>query len=204
MPLGLSEEELRRSGSVLGVTRDEVGLMKREFWGRTEFDEKTGKRVGAVTGAGKNRIIGRMPMDLIRPDQLALREVQKRGMTFSRGFLQGLLHGYVDPETMEACKPRDLNGGRSVVLEREGEYEVDDAVAGMQALSVEEGGDPLLDLGDTWKGSPWTVVHRGVGTEEVGRRAKEDERIEGYKAAWRAEVEEERRRQAFAEFRFVN
>lgn len=204
VPLGLTTEEHAQSTTLFGIPRDEVGLLKREFWGRLEYDPITGKRCLPFKGVGTVKGLGRKPMYLMRPDQLALREAVKRGMTFSKQFLRGLLHGYVDEETLEAVPPRELNGGRSVVLEKEGEYTFDDAVAGVRSLSVEEGGDELLDLGDHGQGSKWTVKHESVGRMELLQRNREKELLSGYMARWRNEAEAARRRWNFEGFGFVS
>lgn len=183
--LGLSEQQIKSCKSVFGVKMGEVGMLKKEFWGRT-LNEK-------MEGVGKVRAMGRPVSNLLRPDQIVMREVVNRGMKFGNGFLRALLCGYVDLDTNEEIGPRDLNGGRSKVLEDEDEYDVDDAIAGMQALDVEEGGDELLDIGSTWKGSPWTVKHKDVSLKEVNRRIAEERQLEENYAAWRSEVEEELR-----------
>ncbi|KAK5072454.1 hypothetical protein LTR64_005075 [Lithohypha guttulata] len=203
-PLRLSDEEHTASKTVFGIKKEEVGLLKREFWGKLEVDPVSGRRRGAVNGVGTVKEMGRMPQYLMRPDQILLREVVRREMTFQQGFLRALITGYVDEETLEAVPPRDLNGGRSGVLELEGEYDVDDAVAGLQALDIEEGGDPLLDLGDTWQGSPWTVEHMDIGFETAQARIEQDEALQTWMAAWRSEVDEEKRRRQYTGFRVVD
>lgn len=119
-------------------------------------------------------------------------------------FLRALMYGYVDEETLGRVPPRDLNGGRSRVLEEEGEYGVDDLVGGVRALGVEEGGDPLLDLGDPWEGSPWTVKHVGARKQQIERIHGEKERLEQYKREWRQDVERENARKAYRGFTYVD
>lgn len=195
VPLGLSAEEHAASQSVFGIPRAEVGLLKREFWGKLTYDSKRKERVVSAAERG----YGRKPMYLIRPDQLVLREAVRRGLVFRKQFLRALMSGYVDEEseTFEALPPADYNGGRSPVLEREGEYGLDDVVAGIRALSVEEGGDELLDLGSSKQGSPWTVKHYPPSKREMDVRREEKERVSGFMQAWKEEVrkeqEEERR-----------
>lgn len=203
VPFRLSAEQLARSKTIFGIPKDEAGLLKREFWGKIEFDPATERRRFPSERVGVFQQLGQPPRYLIRPDQLALRETVRRGMVFSKQFLRGLLHGYVDEETLQAVPPRDLNSGRSVVLEKEGEYDFDDAVAGVRALSLEEGGDELLDLGDTTQGSEWTVRHQPVSLAEVQRRSGENELLGTYMAQWREEVVAERRGREYTGFRVV-
>lgn len=118
-------------------------------------------------------------------------------MNFQRQFLRALLFGYVDENDPEfgALPITDVNGGLSVVLEKEGEYEFDDLVAGVTALAVEEGGDDLLDHGDPDKGSPWTVVQRQVTKRELHARMAEKTALDGYMNAWKEEVRQEKERE---------
>lgn len=200
-PLGLSREEIEGCKTVFGIPRAEVGMLKKEFWGKMDFDANGERK--ALKGLGTVKGLGRQPAYLLRPDQIVIREVVNRGMKFGKNFLRALIDGYVDYETMEALPPRDLNGGRSRNLEKEDEYDVDDAVAGIQALAVEEGGDELLDLGDTWKGSPWTVARQAVSLKEINRRIEEQQRYEEIKTVWRSEVDEEKRRTKNARYKIV-
>lgn len=202
VPLGLTPEEHEESKTVFGIPKTEVGILKREFWGALEYDREK-KRPKSLHPGIQQRIreYGRVPMYLIRPDQLALREVVKRGYKFDKTFLDAVLVGYLDRRTHEPKPLRDLNGGRSRVLEAEGEYDIDDTIAGLRALSVEEGGDELLDLGSTWQGSSWTVVHQGPKKEELKRRKEEKEALEDYKAAWRQEVQDDQMLRASMAYR---
>ncbi|KAK5089791.1 hypothetical protein LTR70_006165 [Exophiala xenobiotica] len=192
VPLGLSAAEHAASSSVFGIPRAEVGLLKREFWGALSYDRTQKKKIASTAW-------GRKPMFLIRPDQLVLREAVRRKMVFRKQFLRALLFGYVDEESevFERMEVADYNAGRSPVLEAEGEYEVDDVVAGVRALSVQEGGDELLDLGESKQGSPWTVRHCAPGGREMGLRREEKDGVRGFMEIWREEVrlerEEERR-----------
>jgi len=188
VPLGLSASEHAVSTSVFGVPRAEVGLLKREFWGALNCDRRTQTKKKIVSGWG------RKPMFLIRPDQLILREAVRRKLVFRKQFLRALLFGYVDEESegFEGMEAADYNGGRSPVLEAEGEYEVDDVVAGVRALTVDEGGDELLDLGDTKQGSPWTVKHYGPGGREMEVRRTEKDGVRGLMEIWKEEVRRER------------
>lgn len=190
VPLGLTAEQHAESSSVFGIPRAEVGLLKQEFWGQLSYDTKRKKRV--VSGA--ERGWGRLPMYLIRPDQLVLREAVRRKLVFRKQFLRALLFGYVDEEseTFERLPVADYNGGRNPVLEAEGEYGLDDVVSGVRALSVEEGGDDLLDLGDTKQGSPWTVKHYPPSEREMNVRREEKERVDGFMEIWKEEVTKER------------
>jgi len=191
IPLGLSAAEHAQSLNVFGIPRAEVGLLKREFWGRLTYNTATRQKVHGF----RNR--GREPAFLIRPDQLVLREAVRRGLVFRKQFLRALLWGYVDEESegFEALPLADYNGGRSVVLEESGEYEVDDVVAGVRALRVEEGGDPLLDLGDSRQGSPWTVRRYQVSKSEMDGRKGHAEMVKGFREIWKEEVRQEREKQ---------
>lgn len=140
----------------------------------------------------------------MRPDQIVLREAVRRGYRMgSAGFLKAVLSGYVDTGSLGAVEARDLNGGRGEVLEDEGEYGVDDLVGGVRALDVSEGGDPLLDLGDTVEGSPLTLRRRGPMKGQVERVNEERERLEEYKRGWREDVEREEARRKYRGFTFV-
>ena len=118
-------------------------------------------------------------------------------MTFRGQFSRALLLGYVDENDPEfgALPITDVNGGLSVVLKNEGDYEFDDLVAGVTALAVEEGGDDYLDLGDSDKDSPWTVVQRQVTKRELDARTVEKEALDGYTNAWKEEVRQEKERE---------
>jgi len=190
VPFGLSPEQRAQSQSVFGIPRDEVGLLKREFWGALDRYQQR------VDQKGKRRVVvGRQPGYLMRVDQLVLRESIKRGMVMSKQFLRSLLHGYVDQDTLERIPVREY-GRRSDVLEAEGEY--DDCgegalVGGLGALKISEGGDEFLDLGEVQSdiGSVLMVKRRGVGEREVKIRKEEVSVRKGMYRAWKEEVERE-------------
>ena len=183
-PLGLSREEFVKSKTILGVPREQAGIFRGEFWGQVDMAK------GVMKGLPE---YGRRFQELIRPDQLVLREYVKRGHVFGKGYMRALLEGYEDGKARQAVPPRDLNGGRSLILEKEGEYELDDAVAGLRALAVSEGGDELLDLGSKCQGSNKTLVHQGPKKEEMQKRQDEKDRLKGYMDTWKAEIEQEKR-----------
>lgn len=139
--------------SIFGVPHDQVGLGKFEFWGKKGINDP-------VTGI-------RRPY-LIRPDQLVQREAIRRGINFSGHYLRCILYGYVDPDTLENCPPREY--GRRIAEWKDEDYDILDSVGGLRALSVEDGGDPLLDLGDTRRGSPYTIKKEPVSEQERAMR----------------------------------
>lgn len=196
VPLGLDEDDHAASDYVFGIPRDEAGLLKKEFWGKFNYDPERKMRTSTA--------LGRPTKFLMRPDQIVIREAVRRGMRMGKQFLRALMHGYVDEETLGAVPPRDLNGGRSRILEEEGEYGVDDLVGGVRALRVEDGGDPLLDLGDPWEGSVLTVKHVGARKQQVERSKEESERLEAYKRGWREDVRREEARRAYRGFTYVD
>lgn len=196
VPLGLDEDDHAASDYVFGIPRDEAGLLKKESWGKLNYDP--------VARLRTHPAVGRTTTFLMRPDQIVIREAVRRGMRMGKQFLRALMYGYVDEETLGAVPPRDLNGGRSRVLEEEDEYGVDDLVGGVRALRVEDGGDPLLDLGDTWQGSVLTVKHVGATKQQLERIKEEKERLEGYKQGWKEDVEREEARRTYRGFTYVD
>ncbi|KAJ9654821.1 hypothetical protein H2198_006176 [Neophaeococcomyces mojaviensis] len=187
VPFGLSEEERKTSKSVFGIPREEVGLLKREFWGALDMYQRPDKK------GKKKTVVGRQPSYLMRVDQLVLRESIKRGMVMSKQFLRSLLHGYVDQDTLERIPVREY-GRRSEVLETEGEYDVDGVVGGLGALKISEGGDELLDLGEcqSERGSVLMSKRRGVSEREIRARKQEEVVKKDMYTAWKAEVEREK------------
>lgn len=196
VPMNLTEDDFAASDNVFGIPRDEVGLLRKEFWGKFDYNQETKMRTLCP--------MGRRTYSLMRPDQIVLREAIRRKMKMGKQFLKAMLVGYVDEVTLGAVEARDLNGGRGRVLEAEGEYGVDDLVGGVRALGVEEDGDPLLDLGDSWEGSPLTVKHVGARKQQLDRSKMEKERLEEYKKAWKEDVELEEARKAYRGFTYID
>lgn len=212
IPFNLTPKQHAECTSLFGIPRDEIGLLKREFWGALDMyqrggDTKTNKNTGGSSGgrakSGQNtntprrRVIGRTPGYLMRIDQLLVRETLRRKMAMNKQFLRAMLHGYIDPATLERIPVREY-GRRSDVLEEMGEYDVDHNVEGLAgglgALGLEEGGDALLDLGRKQSeiGSVLMVKRRGVGKKEMAERKKAEETRKGMYDAWKAEVQEEK------------
>lgn len=197
VPLGLTDEQHAASRTVFGIPRDEVGLLKKEFWGKLDYDPVLKKRKRAP-------YIGRSTMYLMRPDQIVLREAVRRGMKMGKQFLRALMFGYVNEETLTAVPPRDLNGGRSSLLEDEGEYSVGDLAGGVRALSVDNGGDELLDLGDPWEGSVLTVKPVGARRQVLEKKRGEQERLNAYMRICDEEIQAEKERKAYRGFTYVD
>ncbi|KAL6251512.1 hypothetical protein RBB50_001721 [Rhinocladiella similis] len=142
--------------SIFGVPPEKVGKGKLEYWGQRSAT-----------------VLGRTPKDLLRPDQLIVREALRRGLPLGKEYLRFMLSGYVRPDTLQNYAPRKY--GRRIDLLKDDEYEVDDIVGGVAALGVDdEGFDPLLDLGPPRQGSVWTIekekIHRN---ESELRKAQE-------------------------------
>lgn len=196
--LRLSEEDNAASDNIFGIPRDEVGLLRKEFWGEFDYNYDTRMRTWCP--------LGRKTSGLLRPDQIVLREAVRRGYKMGKQILQAVLVGYLDEETLEPVEGRELNGGRSEVLEGLGEYGVDDLVGAVEALDVEDGGDELLDVGGFGMsgGSALSVRRIGARRGQVGKVREERERLQGYMAGWREDVERENARRAYQGFTFVD
>ena len=107
--------------SIFGIPIDQVGKRKLEYWGLRSAED-----------------LERPIQPLLRPDQLVVREVFKRGMRFDKHYLRFMLYGYIRPDTLENYAPRTY--GRRITAIRDDEYEVDDAVGGVAALGVDDEG----------------------------------------------------------------
>lgn len=157
----LTEEEETQNTvqSVFGVPRHRVGRGQLEYWGHA--DEK---------------VLGRPPQRLMRPDELVVREAVRRGLRFHRHFLRCLLYGYVRPDTLDDYEPRALTR-RLPALERDGDYGVDDDVGPAPPLgSPDPGWDELLDLHGRRDVSRWCVrPDFGAGPDEAVRRRREED-----------------------------
>lgn len=150
----LTEDRLREMGveNVFGVPKAQIGGGKFEYWGlRGIVDETTNQR---------------RPY-LLRPDQLVMREAIRRGLRFDNHFMRCVLYGYVRPDTLESYAPRKY-GRRSELLGED--YDINDRLGGTRALAVEDGGDPLLDLGNTGRGSRYTIQKEAISKQERAMR----------------------------------
>lgn len=142
--------------SIFGVAAKDVGKGRYEYWGK-----KT------------TRELGREVQVLLRPEQLVMREVVRRGMRFQKHFLRCLLYGYVRPDTLEDYAPREL--GRRDPGMRD-EYGIDDEVGGEEVPAEERAKDPLLDLGERKEiGVLCVKVDREMDGEQMLRKKKEEE-----------------------------
>jgi hypothetical protein len=136
--------------SIFGIPGDEIGKLRMEYWGEKSTHD-TGKPCTF----------------LLRPDQLVMREIIRRGILFSKHFLRCMLWGYIDIVTMEDYPPRPWSRR---IQELAGEYEDEDECGG---VDVAAGGDDLLDLGI--KKSVSMLVKQGKGVRnENTRQMKED------------------------------
>lgn len=156
---------------VFGVPIEEIGALRWEYW-----------------GLKKEKPVNRPLMYLERPDNLIMREAIRRGFRFDKEIIRCMLYGYVNPLTLESAEPVKY-GRRIRDLEHEGEYGVDDVVGGVRALAVNEDNDEkLLELGDTWTGSPYTIVPEDVPVQLKETRSQEKELLASCMKAWKAEV----------------
>ncbi|ETN43965.1 uncharacterized protein HMPREF1541_10830 [Cyphellophora europaea CBS 101466] len=153
-----TEEEVDENDTLFGVPRQKWGVMKKEYWG----DKKPTFENGRTSKA---------PSLLLRPDQLVLREAIKRGLRFAGHYVKFMQYGYIHPKTLENFEPRGLT--RRIEDYKEDEYTMDDAVAGVRALAVEEGGDPYLDLGRPGNASAKVMKREEISRAERDHREKE-------------------------------
>lgn len=111
---------------LFGIPAAEVGRIQYEHWGqRLGRDPKTGENV--------------KPIRMLRPDELVMREVLRRGLGMGPNqWMRLIVWGYVNTETLEDTAP----GRMERRLDMPDEYSDDDRVSGAAV-----GNDPLLDLG---------------------------------------------------------
>lgn len=159
--------------TLFGVPKSEWGVLQKEFWANERpatSDDEPG-----------------MPSEnLLRPDQLMLREALKRGLRFSGHYVSFMTYGYVHPKTLENFEPRNMS--RRIEEFKDDEYGLDDVVAGVRALRVEDGGDRFLDLGKPGRGSTAIIRKEEVSRAEQEYRSKE----RGFIAQMYAESQQER------------
>ena len=183
---------------IFGVRAEEVGKLRWEYWGR----RGDGSGGGGGPGGGLNVNV------LLRPEQLVIREVVRRGLRFRRHYLRCALYGYVRPDTLEDYAPRTQ--GRRVERLKD-EYGVRDEVGGSvlppAAAVAKSGGseegvgegegegtvgvDELLDLGERKEVSRFCVrvEGMGVGREERSRREGEEAFLGECLRWWREEAD---------------
>jgi hypothetical protein len=127
---------------LFGIPRAEWGRKAKEFWGKTPSVPKHASARDRPAFSPRKR-------DLMRPDQLLVREAIRRGLRFSGHYLKFLTYGYVHPKTLDNYDEADVQARMQerVPEWEDDEYGVDDVVAGVRALGVGEGGDRFLDLG---------------------------------------------------------
>ncbi|RVX72927.1 hypothetical protein B0A52_03280 [Exophiala mesophila] len=141
--------------SLCGIPADQIGRSRLEYWGI--FTEAQLKR---------------SPKALYRPDTLVAHESHRRGLKFQKHYLRFLLYGYVRPDTLEDYAPRTY--GRRIGPIREDEYDIDDVVGGVAALSAQdEMVDPLLDLGRPRLGSVFTIQKDPITAQEKKLRSEQ-------------------------------
>ncbi|KIW13337.1 hypothetical protein PV08_08525 [Exophiala spinifera] len=142
---------------IFGVPPEKVGKGKLEYWGERSAT-----------------VLGRPPKDLLRPDQLIVREALRRGIPLGKEYMRLMLAGYVRPDTLDNYAPRKY--GRRIEYLEDEEYEVDDIVGGVAALGVDdEGFDSLLDLGPPRRGSRWIIEKEKIHRNEMELRKEEEE-----------------------------
>ncbi|RMZ84061.1 hypothetical protein DV737_g1274, partial [Chaetothyriales sp. CBS 132003] len=157
--------------SIFGVPLAECGKMCKEYWGLLPANHPAARRLDARG----NKML------LMRPDQLVLRELVRRGLRCRGHYMKCLLYGYIDLRTLQNLEPRGISrrvAGWDVL-----EYGVDGlwgtgvgAVAGGQIsrqqgndespLADEIGMDDMLDLGPAKEVSDWCVIRQGMGATE--------------------------------------
>lgn len=146
---------------VFGVPKRQQGLIRFEHWGQIApklFEAK----------------FNRPPQLLLRPDQLVVREAVRRGVGFRRQYLKMLLHGYIDMDSMTNV-PRAPHRRRIPKLEDE--YGSDDELGREleeEAVTAEDGGDELLDLGSAKPVSTLCVRTQKDKAKIGARKARRD------------------------------
>ncbi|KAK5462524.1 hypothetical protein LTS15_002236 [Exophiala xenobiotica] len=159
--------------SIFGVPADKVGKGRLEYWGEQNAHQ-----------------IGRVPKELLRPDQLVVREAIRRGMPLAEHYVRFMLYGYVRPDTLTDYAPRKY--GRRIEQIKNDEYELDDVVGGVAALGVEDDGfDELLDLGPPREGSVLTIVKEETSLKEKELRQGQKEFTKKCVEWWKREMEGE-------------
>ena len=182
-----NERDRREVGEegIFGIPVEECGQLKKQYWGNTRMLDVMKKRMQANGEEGD-------PLWLLRPDQLIVREAVRRGLRFRGHVLKCMLYGFVDPRTLGGV---DWEGeGRSTARREKGleghrEYDFDDVVGGATCVSVQDGGDRLLDLGRRRAGSR-ICVKEGIGEQEWKWREGEREFTRKCYAWWQQEVAE--------------
>lgn len=154
-------DEIAEDEVLFGVPRKEWGVMRKEFW--------------ANERPAKNGRPGKPSEALLRPDQLVLREAIRRGLRFAGHYVRFMQYGYVHPRTLENFEPRDMS--RRIEEYKDDEYAIDDVVAGVRTLRVEDGGDPYLDLGRPTEVSTMVIKREEVSQAEREYRADEQNAI---------------------------
>jgi hypothetical protein len=134
-----------------------MGCAQEEFWA----NERPAKRGEAAKPSEV----------MLRPDQLMLREAIKRGLRFTGQYSRFMQIEYVHPRTLDDFEPREIE--RRVEEFKDDEYEIDDVVASVRALRVEDGGDPLLDLGKPDPQTTKILKREEVSQAERGYRAEQ-------------------------------
>lgn len=158
-----------RTLTIFGIPPHQVGKGRLEYWGM---------RTAAQ--------LGRQPENLLRPDQLIVREAFRRGIPFGEDYLRFLLYGYVRLDTLKDYAPRKY--GRRIESIKDDEYDIDDAIGGVAALSVDdEGFDELLDLGPFRQGSIYTIVTEETSKDELNLRDQQDKFLKQCLQWWEQE-----------------
>ena len=171
-----------RGEGIFGVPLEECGSLKKQWWGEKRKLEGMNKRMNENGEQGD-------VLWLLRPDQLIVREVVRRGLRFRKHVLRCMLYGYVDPRTLG-----DLDWeteGRSTARRKQGleshnEYNFDDLVGGARCVDMADG-DRLLDLGKKPVGSR-RCTREGVSEQERKWREGEMDFARKSYAWWQLEV----------------
>ena len=151
-----------RSLPIFGIPADKVGRRRYEYWGEKE-EHNDGRKVNV----------------LLRADQLVVREIIRRDMSFSGHYLKFLIWGYVDFETLKNFPPRRFDRR---IEGLDDEYEEDDACGGLGVEAYEK--DPLLDLGLEKE------VSLLVDRSGRKKKARQDEFLEACMKVWEEESKE--------------
>lgn len=153
VPRNMQEARL----DLFGIPAIEVGRTQFEYWGRKlGKDPKTGQWL--------------KPIKMLRPDELIIREMVRRGVAIGPNhWMRLFMWGYVNPETLEDYEPTR----RERRLDIPYEYTDDDRVSGAAV-----GDDCLLDLGDEDKVISSLVCPHEETVEDIQKEQAEEQFLE--------------------------
>ncbi len=170
---------------IFGVPLEECGSLKKQWWGEKRRLEGMKKKMRENGEEGE-------VLWLLRPDQLIVREVVRRGLRFQKHALKCMLYGFVDPRTLSDVDwggEGKLMSRREKGLEGHSEYDFGDLVGGARCVDLPDGGDRLLDLGKKAVRSR-RCMSEGVGEQERKWRDGEREFTRKCYAWWQQEIAE--------------